>query len=282
LRFDVVRLPAPHCYRCPMGKERTSCELACVSEAAETIEKMADRLAGLVIEPLVQGAAGMIVHPDGYLRRIAEVCKRHGVLLVADEVATGFGRTGTLFACSQENVVPDILCIAKGLSGGYLPLAATMTTEQVFSAFLGTADSKRAFLHGHTYTGNPLACAAALASLELLDHALAELPNKVALVAELLDEQVRPLAHVGDIRQKGLMVGIELVQDVESKGSYPAARRVGHRVILEARRLGVILRPLGDVIVLMPPLAMNADQLEMLVNVTAQSIERVTQQMEDA
>jgi adenosylmethionine-8-amino-7-oxononanoate aminotransferase len=281
LRFDVVRLPSPHCYRCPLGLEQSSCATECAARAEAVIEEQGPSLAGLVIEPLVQGAAGMIIHPEGYLRRVAEACRRHGVLLVADEVATGFGRTGSLFACEQEGVTPDLLCLAKGLSGGYLPLAATLATEEVCDAFSGTVDSGRAFYHGHTYTGNALGCAAALASLDLLlEQVLPRLAGKVERLRSLLAEQIMPLEHVGQVRQKGLMVGIELVQDPGSRLPYAAARRMGHQVTLQARQRGVIVRPLGDVVVLMPPLAMSHDELELLVRTTAAAIQAATEQGE--
>ena len=276
LRFEVVRLPSPHCYRCPLGLERGTCAMECADEAEKILEGEAASLAGLVIEPLVQGAAGIIVHPPGYLSRMRAACDRLGILLIADEVAVGFGRTGTLFACSQEEVLPDLLCLAKGISGGYLPLAATLSTEEVFDAFLGPFDSYRAFFHGHTYTGNPLGCAAALASLDLLLELMPRLPVKVELLASLLDQHVAPLSHVGEVRQKGLMVGIELVQDRETKEPYDPSSRVGNQVILEARSRGVIIRPLGDVVVLMPGPAMAEQELELLVEVTARSIEEVT------
>jgi adenosylmethionine-8-amino-7-oxononanoate aminotransferase len=277
LRFDTVRIPSPHCYRCPEGLDPKGCAMECADRAADMIGKNADRLAAAVIEPLVQGAAGMIVHPPGFLKRIREACDRSGVLLIADEVATGFGRTGTLLACSQEEVTPDLLCLAKGISGGYLPLAATLATEKVFSAFLGSVESGRAFYHGHTYTGNALGCAAALESIRLLQsRVMPGLPGRAAHLADLLDRLVRPLPHVGDVRGRGLMVGIELVRSRETREPFPAADRTGHRVILEARRRGVMLRPLGDVIVLMPAPAMGKRDLGRLVSVTAESIRTVT------
>lgn len=277
LRFDTVRLPSPHCYRCPLGLERDSCELACADEAERMLERHAPQLAGLVLEPLVQGAAGIVTHPGGYLSRMRAACSRLGIVLVADEVAVGFGRTGTLFACEQEQVTPDLMCLGKGISGGYLPLAATLATEQVFEAFLGEVDSGRTFFHGHTYTGNQLACAAGLASLDLLEPLLPELPARGERLGELLDEQVAPLSHVGQVRRRGTMVGIELVQDRASKRPYPPRERVGHQVIVEARRRGVIIRPLGPVVVLMPALSMRAAELEQLVEVTAAAIRTVTE-----
>ncbi len=276
LQFDTVRIPSPYCYRCPEGLKPHACSMECADRAEAIIGENAGRLAAVVIEPLVQGAAGMIVHPSGFLKRIRRACDDAEVLLIADEVATGFGRTGTLFACSQEGVTPDLLCLAKGISGGYLPVAATLTTEKVFSAFLGSVESRRAFYHGHTYTGNALGCAAAVESLKLLRRVLPDLADKVAHFARLLAERVEPLPHAGDVRHRGLMAGIELVRSRETKEPYPAADRTGHRVILEARRRGVMLRPLGDVIVLMPAPAMGKKDLSRLVTVTAESIRSVT------
>ncbi len=278
LRFEVLRLPSPHCYRCPLELSRSDCALACADRAAAILTEHAASLAGVVVEPLVQGAAGIIVHPQGYLARIAETCRELDLLLVADEVATGFGRTGTFFACSQEGVTPDLLCLAKGLSGGYLPLAATLATEQVYEAFLGSLTSGRTFFHGHTFTGNPLGCAAALASLDLLEGGvMAALPDKVARLERLLAAQVEPLAHVGQVRQKGTMVGIELVADRSTHEPFPSEQRLGHQVVVEARRRGVVIRPLGDVVVLMPALAMADDELELLVRTTAEAITAITE-----
>ena len=277
LRFEVVRVPSPFCYRCPEKLDRRRCAMDCARRAEEILARHAGRLAALVIEPCVQGAAGMIVHPEGYLRRMKRACEKHSILLIADEVATGFGRTGTLFACSGEEVTPDLLCLAKGITGGYLPLAATLATEEIFAAFLGTHESHRAFYHGHTYTGNALACAAAIESMKLLRRrVMPSLPEKIRLFSKLLDEQVRPIPHVGDVRQKGLMVGIECVADAATREPYPAAERIGHRVILAARARGVLLRPLGDVVVLMPPLAIAPGDMKRLVETAAESILEVT------
>jgi adenosylmethionine---8-amino-7-oxononanoate aminotransferase len=235
-------------------------------------------LAAFVLEPLIQGAAGMLLQPPGFLRRAAELCREHDVLLIADEVATGFGRTGTMFACEQQGVHPDLLCVAKGLTGGYLPLAATLATERVFAAFLGTHAEQRTFFHGHTYTGNPLACAAALASLEIFarERVLERLQPVIAHLAQTLAAQVAPLPHVAEIRQLGLMVGIELQADPATRTPYPAADPVGPRVCAAVRRHGVILRPLGPVVVLMPPLCVTTDEVDLLVSATAAAITEVT------
>jgi len=276
LLFKTVQIPAPFCYRCPLGKQRATCRMECADEAERMISDNADELAAMIIEPLVQGAAGMIVHPDGYLRRVAESCRSHDVLLILDEVATGFGRTGKMFACEHEGIRPDMMALAKGISGGYLPLAVTLATESIFNGFLGSYESFRTFFHGHTYTGNPLACAAALGNLEVFrkDKVLERSQGLIKRFAELL-ASCRELPLVGDVRQKGLMAGIELVKDPDTKESFDTSLRVGHRVILEARERGAILRPLGDVIVIMPPLVMRDDQLEKLIEIVRQSIDAV-------
>jgi adenosylmethionine-8-amino-7-oxononanoate aminotransferase len=235
------------------------------------LEEHGERVAAVVIEPLVQGAAGMIVHPDGYLRAVRELCDEHGVLLICDEVAVGFGRTGTMFACQQEDVAPDIMCVAKGVTGGYLPLAATLTTAEVYEAFLGEHHELRTFFHGHTYTGNPLACAAALATLDVFDseRTLERLAPKIEMLGELLDELVAPLPTVAEVRRRGFMTGIELT-------AFPLEARMGHQVTLAARRRGAIVRPLGDVVVLMPPLSISEGELTRLVGITAAAIADAT------
>jgi adenosylmethionine-8-amino-7-oxononanoate aminotransferase len=277
LLFGVHRAPQPYCYRCPLGKALPSCGMACADEVERIFEERKGKIAALVLEPVMQGADGMIAQPPGYLRRMRELCDRHGALLVCDEVATGFGRTGTLFAVEQEGVVPDVMTVAKGITGGYLPLAATVTTEAVFESFLAPYEDQKTFFHGHTYAGNPLACAAATASLRLMrDRKVIEgLPAKVAALARALAPAAR-LAHVGEVRQRGLMVGIELVRDRATKEEYAYPLRAGHQVALEARKLGAILRPLGNVVVLMPPLAMAEAELEELAAIALASIEKVT------
>jgi adenosylmethionine-8-amino-7-oxononanoate aminotransferase len=274
LLFHAERIPTPYTYR---WTGQGDCGEACLREAERLFAEKGDELAALVVEPLIQGAAGMLTQPRGFLRRLAELCREHEVLLICDEVATGFGRTGTLFAVEQEDVQPDFLCLAKGLSGGYLPLAATLTTEAVHDAFLGDFGSLRTFFHGHTFTGNALACAAALASLRLfetervlerLQRTLAALAPKLAAIAEL--------EHVGEVRQRGAMVGIELVANRLTKEAYATEERIGHRVCLAARRHGVLLRPLGGVVVLMPPLSLTEDEARLLGDAVHHAIVEVT------
>lgn len=251
----------------PLLFEAHAAEPGDVDDLERVLATHEEELAALIVEPLVQGAAGMLVHPPGYLRAARELCERYGVLLICDEVATGFGRTGTMFACEQEDVSPDLLCLAKGLTGGYLPLAATLASERIYEGFLGEPEEYRTFFHGHTYTGNPLACAAALASIEAFEEerTLERLQPKIALLGELL-ERVEAMPEVSEVRRRGTMTGIDL-------GEHDPALRLGHRVALEARERGAIVRPLGDVVILMPPLSISEAELRRLVSITAESIE---------
>lgn len=277
LLFKTIQAPGPYCYRCPVGLEKERCKSECLTEVERMIKKQHKELAGVIIEPLVQGAAGMLIQPKGFVRRIRQICNKYNILMIADEVATGFGRTGRMFACEHESVMPDIMTVAKGITGGYLPLAATLTTERIFKRFHGKFKSNRTFFHGHTYTGNPLACSAALANLKIFrnERTLQKLQAKIKILAEGL-KRFYDLPNVGDIRQCGFMVGVELVRDRGSKAVFPYEARMGHRVILEARKRGVILRPLGDVIVLMPPLSFTTEELKLLLDVAYQSIRTVT------
>jgi adenosylmethionine-8-amino-7-oxononanoate aminotransferase len=276
LLFPVLRAPVPYCYRCPIGLERSSCGIACLDAVERLLANHPGEVAAVVIEPVLQGASGMIVHPEGYLTGIREITRRHDVLLIADEVATGFGRTGPMFASQREDVTPDFLCLAKALTAGYLPLAATLTTERVFAAFNGTAAENRTFQHGHTYGGNPLAAAVALESLAILDDEKT-LDRTRELAAHLADRLRRLSEHpnVGEARSVGLAAGIELVADKASKAQFPRASFVGARVCREARDLGVMLRPLGDVIVIFPPLAITRPDLDRLLNAIETALDRV-------
>ncbi|HKB52043.1 MAG TPA: adenosylmethionine--8-amino-7-oxononanoate transaminase [Solirubrobacterales bacterium] len=250
----------------PLLFETHAAEPGDVGDLERVLSCHEEEIAALIVEPLVQGAAGMLVHPPGFLRAARGLCDRFGVLLICDEVATGFGRTGTMFACQQEGVAPDLLCLAKGLTGGYLPLAATLTTERIYEGFLGAPEDQRTFFHGHTYTGNPLACAAALASLEAFERerTLERLQPKIELLGEQLDA-VAAMPEVAEVRQCGFMVGIDL-------GEHDPALRLGHRITLEARKRGAIVRPLSDVVVLMPPLSISEVELRHLVEITGESI----------
>lgn len=277
LLFETVAVPSPVTLRHPPEMSREEYLRYCFDEVERVVEQHADRLAAFVIEPLVQGAAGILVHPEGYLRHVREVTARHDIPLIADEVAVGFGRTGDMFACPQEQVEPDLLCLAKGLTGGYLPVAATLATDRIYEAFLDEPAAGKTFFHGHTYTGNALGCAAGLASLELFENN--NVIENVRRNTELLKERLAPLAdhpHVAEVRQRGIMVGIELVEDRDTLTPYPAQRRMGHQVTLAARRRGVIIRPLGDVVVLMPAPAMPGELLDRLCHAALDAIDEAT------
>lgn len=250
----------------PLLFETLTAESGDIESMEQLLAEYGSEVAAVIVEPLVQGAAGMIVHPNGYLRAVRSLCDRYGVLLICDEVATGFGRTGTMFACQQEGVSPDLMCVAKGITGGYLPLAATFATEHLYESFLGNHDEFKTFFHGHTYTGNPLACAAALASLDVFEFefTLDEVAERCVTFGEML-KSIEILEGVAEIRRRGMMVGIELE-------GFPVSARSGHQVTLAARKRGAIIRPLGDVVVLMPPLSITEGELERLVSIVKESI----------
>ena len=273
LLFDPLRVPCPDTYRLPEG---VPAEAACGHYLAAVERMLAEHhesVAAIVMEPLVQGAAGMILHPPGFLAGVADLARRFDVLLICDEVATGFGRTGTLFACQQEDVAPDLMCVGKGLTGGYLPMAATLASDRVWRAFLGDAADARQFFHGHTFGGNALAAAAAIASLDLLEQqrVLEGLPEKIQRLRQRLME-LADHPYVGSVRQCGMMVGIELVADRPSKRPFDARQQVGRKVCRRALDAGVWVRPLGDVVVLMPPLSIEDDEIDLLIAAVADGI----------
>ncbi|HEY3307013.1 MAG TPA: adenosylmethionine--8-amino-7-oxononanoate transaminase [Desulfuromonadaceae bacterium] len=279
LMFDSIQAPSPYCYRCEFGcTGPEECGMKCLAALESIMAEHAATCAGLVIEPLIQGAGGMLVQPKGFLAGVRELCTRYDLLMIVDEVATGFGRTGRMFACEHEDVVPDIMALSKGIAAGYLPIAATLATEKVYAAFLGEYAELKTFFHGHTFTGNPLACAVALRSLELFeeDRLLESLQPKINWLEQRL-KSLAELAHVGNIRQCGLAVGIELVLDKATKEPYPWEQKVGIRVCLEARKQGIFSRPLGNTVVIFPPLAISPEELRFLLDGLEQSIRTVTE-----
>lgn len=279
LLFETIAIPSPYRYRWPSGEDPEKVKTESLAVMEKVLRTYHEDLAAFVMEPLMQAAAGMIDQPKGYISRVRELTRKYNTLLIFDEVATGFGRTGKMFAAEHENVTPDLMTIAKGMTGGYLPLAATLTTEEIYQAFLGRYEEFKTFFHGHTYTANPLACAAAIATLDLFkkNKTLAKLQPKISLMKSRL-KSFYQLKAVGDIRQVGIMAGIELVKDRGTRELFDPREKIGVRVIECARKKGAILRPLGSVIVLMPPLAMTIKEINKLLDITYQAIKEVTEE----
>jgi len=276
LLFPTLSIPFPYCYRCPLGCVRSECGMKCLDVLFDILMHQHDDIAAFIIEPMIMGAAGMITYPEGYLTRVRELCTTYNILLIVDEVATGFGRTGKMFACEHEEILPDIMTVAKGLTGGYLPLAATLTSEEIFNAFLGTYDESKTFFHGHSYTGNQLACAVARANISLFEkeEILKSLPEKVRIIESGLKRFIH-LSHAGDIRQAGMMVGIELVKNKNTKEPFTPEERISNRVIREVQNRGMVTRPLGDVIVFLPPLSSTQSELQIMLDILFDSIKAV-------
>jgi len=283
LLFPALKTDPPHVFRFQRAMAPQAATRAALDAAARIIEEHRDTLAALVIEPMMQGAAGMWAHDAEFLRGIAALARAAGALVIGDEVATGFGRTGAMFASEHAGLAPDLLCLGKGITGGYLPLAATLATENIFAAFLGEPRDFRAFYYGHTYTGNPLAAAVARANLALFrdEKIIDRIQPRIAQMAAGLRARFADLPQVADIRQQGLMVGIELMEDPARKIPFPPEQMIGHRIITRARDKGVVIRPLGDVIILMPPLSISAEELDFLLDAVRDATREIVEGMRD-
>ncbi|WP_026581177.1 adenosylmethionine--8-amino-7-oxononanoate transaminase [Bacillus sp. J33] len=277
LMFETIKAPFPLQYRSPFTGEAEVRDQA-LTELRAIFQNRHEEIAAITVEPLMQGAGGMNVMPDGYLKGVEELCREFNILLIADEVATGFGRTGKMFAVEHENVRPDIMTAAKGITGGYLPIAATLTTEEIYEAFYGEYEEMKTFFHGHSYTGNQLGCAVALANLKIFEEEkIVEQAAKKAAFMKSELAAIKSLKHVGDIRQAGLMCGIELVQDKNTGEAFPWKDRIGYLSTLEMRKRGMLTRPLGDIVVFMPPLASSEEQIRKMVHIIRDSIKEVTE-----
>jgi adenosylmethionine-8-amino-7-oxononanoate aminotransferase len=266
-------VPSPDAFLREAGESEEACAQRAAIGLARVLEEIGTQVSALIVEPLVQCAGGMRMHHPAYLQEARRLCDAHGVHLIADEIAVGFGRTGTLFACEQAGITPDFLCLSKGITGGFLPLAAVLTGEAVYTRFLDDA-RERAFLHSHSYTGNPIACAAALASLQIFDHDAVLLGNQAR--AHLMAEAAAPLATlpgVAEVRQRGMILAIELARP--DRCPHPPEQRRGRRAYLHALERGVLLRPLGDVLYWMPPYCIESEQIQQLAEVTASAIRHV-------
>jgi adenosylmethionine-8-amino-7-oxononanoate aminotransferase len=278
LLFKSLRAPYPYCYRCPIKKSYPKCRIACLGELEKILKKNHKKIAACIIEPLVQGAAGMITSPPGFLKGVRRLTEKYNLLLISDEVATGFGRTGTLFASDNKSdkISPDIMCLAKGLTGGYMPLAATLATEKIYRSFLGTQKEPDAFYHGHTFTGNQLGSAVALASLDIFkkEKTIKKIQPKIRELARLL-EPIKEHPNVGEIRQLGLMVGIELVKNKDTRKPFVAGEKIGAKVCEEATKRGLAIRPLGDTVVLVLPLSITINELRKTTRIIEDSLREV-------
>lgn len=272
--MDTVHIQAPDCYRCPYGKCRDNCECECFEHAEKAFGQFGEYTAAMIVEPLVQGSAGMRIYPKLYLKKLRRLCDKYGVLLIADEIATGFGRTGKMFAFDHAGVSPDIMCVSKGLTGGYMPMAITITTDEIYDAFYADYNEGKAFMHSHTYSGNPLGCSAALAVQKILreDNILASAAENAVYLHDRLMSALGEHKNVGEIRHIGLINAIELVTDKSTKTGFDSELRMGYQIYKKALEKGLILRPLGNVLYFNPPLIINKDEIDKAVDICHSAI----------
>ncbi len=265
--LDISRIQGPDCFRCPYGKNREECNCECIEHAEKTFEKYGDETCALLVEPLLQGSAGMKIYPPLYLKKLRELCNKYNVHLIADEIATGYGRTGKMFACNHAGIAPDIMCLSKGLTGGYMPMAIFVTTQKIYDAFYADYNSGKAFMHSHTYSGNPLACSAAIEVLNILEEEkiIEKACENAKYFNELIKETFLPHKNVGEVRSIGLINAIELVKDKKTKEPFDSKLRTGYQIYKKALKNGVLLRPLGDVIYFNPPLIIEKNDMDFVV-----------------
>lgn len=273
--MDTIHIEAPDCYRCAYGRTRDCCNVECFQQAEKAFEKHGDQCCGVIVEPLLQGSAGMRIYPPIYLKKLRKLCHQYEVLLIVDEIATGFGRTGKMFACDHAGISPDIMCVSKGLTGGYMPMAITITTEEIYQAFYGSYGEGKAFMHSHTYSGNPLGCSAALAVQKIFreDNILEKAQIRAAYLTEKLTKALGQHPFVGEIRSIGLINAIELVKDKKTKVGFNSDLRVGYEIYKEALNNGLILRPLGNVLYFNPPLNITEEEIDKAVGRCVKSID---------
>lgn len=274
LLLDTVRAQGPNCFRCPFNERSESCNVPCISYVEEKLKEHHQELSAIIIEPLIQAAAGMKMYPPGYLKQLKELCEKYDVHLIADEVAVGFGRTGTMFACEQAGISPDFMCLSKGLTGGYLPMSVVLTTDEVYDAFYDDYETMKAFLHSHSYTGNPLTCRVVLEVLKIFEDekVLDQIKEKGAYMRELAIRTFEGHPFVGEYRQTGMVGAIELVKDKETKEPFPSKDRVGYQIYKIALEKGLLLRPLGNILYFMPPYVITKDEINIMIEKTNEAI----------
>ncbi|MCD8187745.1 MAG: adenosylmethionine--8-amino-7-oxononanoate transaminase [Ruminococcus sp.] len=275
--MDTIQIEAPDCYRCKYGKCRDCCGCECFVRAEEAFAEHGDETCAIIVEPLLQGSAGMRIYPPLYLKKLRELCDRYGILLIADEIATGFGRTGKYFACGHAGITPDIMCVSKGLTGGYMPMAITITTDEIYDAFYADYSSGRAFMHSHTYSGNPLGCSATIAVQGILQNTdvLEKAQERGVYLHARLMETFGDNPNVGEIRSIGLINAIELVEGRESKKGFDSSLRMGYRIYRNALTKGLLLRPLGNVLYFNPPLIINESEIDAAVERCAAAVREI-------
>lgn len=276
LLLNVVHAQGPDCYRCPFGETPTTCNAPCTQYVEEQLKQHADTISAAIIEPLIQAAAGMKMYPPIFLKKLSVLCDEYDVHLIADEVAVGFGRTGTFFACEQADITPDFLCLSKGITGGYLPLSAVLTTNKVFDAFYDDYGTMKAFLHSHSYTGNTLALRVAQEVLEIFEdeQVLTKLVPKQQLLKELAHEAFDHLPYVGEYRQTGFVGAVELVENKETKTPFPSEERIGYQIYQRALEKGLLIRPLGNIIYFMPPYVISEEEIKWMIETTKEVIDQ--------
>ena len=272
--LDVIRIQAPDCYRCPFNKNRDNCQCECFCDCEKQFEKYGAQTAAILVEPLLQGSAGMKIYPALYLKKLREICDKYNVHLIADEIATGFYRTGKMFACNHANITPDIMCVSKGLTGGYMPMAIAITTDKIYNAFYDEYNTHKAFMHSHTYSGNPLGASCALGVLDILETG--EIQKHLAEVTpyfnNLIKEKFLNHKNIGEVRSIGLINAIEIVKNKNTKESFDSKLRTGYQIYKKALKKGVLLRPLGDVIYFNPPLIIDKNDMDYVTNVALECL----------
>lgn len=275
--LDVIRIDGPDCYRCPYGMKCENCNAECFEKAEKAFAQYGNETCAMVVEPLLQGSAGMKIYPPVYLKKLRQICDRYNVHLIADEIATGYGRTGKMFACNHAGISPDIMCLSKGLTGGYMPMALAVTSQKIYDAFYADYNEGKAFMHSHTYSGNPLACSTAIAVLDILkeENIIKQANENAIYFNKIIKEKFSSHKNVGDIRSIGLINAIELVKNKSTKEAFDPKLRTGYQIYKKALKKGVLLRPLGDVIYFNPPLIIEPKDMDFVTDIAAECMSEI-------